>query len=334
MTPFDSGLLAEARAFHDEITVVNGMDGSEVNEDLVANLRAGGVDANLAGGLRGGERPLVSLGSPHLRFVRENEQVVHARSVEDVAAARKAGVPALVFTWQRSDYIGQDPSRLTGFHALGLRNCGLVYNVGNYVGSGCVDPDQGGLSKFGREVVERIHHLRIVLDVGGHSAEATALEAIEMSPRPVVCTHANPRALRDNPRNISDRLIQAIAETGGVVGICAFNYFLVREGRATVQHYLDHLEYAVELVGPDHVGLGIDFILGREISGRADPRRFPPEAYPQRYEDWMIYPSGLTDFTDVSNVTAGLMERGYSPEDIRKIMGENWLRVWREVWEE
>lgn len=330
---YDPGLQREARALHDELFVVNGMDGSEVDGQLLQELEAGGVDVNLTGGLRGGERPVSSVGSPHLHFVEEHpEGVVHARTISDLERGRREGVPSLVFNWQRVDYLGQEVSRLIGFHRMGLRSCGLVYNVGNYAGSGSVDPHQGPLSRFGHTVVEALDQLGIVLDIGGHASEATSLDAIDAYDGPVVCTHSNPRSLRDNPRAISDRLFRAIADTGGVVGICAFNFFLVPEGRASVEDFLDHVDYAVDLVGADHVGLGLDFILGREISGQADPRRFPPEAYPQRYEDWMIYPEGLSDFSDVPNVTAGLMERGYDRRAIEKIMGENWLRVWRTVW--
>ena len=330
---FSSGLLLEARALQDEILVVNGMDGSEVNESLIRNLKKGGVQVNLTGGLRLGQRPLVSLNSPHLLFVKEfGKDFVHATSVTDIEKASRDGKPALVFTWQQVDYIGQDADRLFAHYSMGLRNCGLVYNVGNYAGSGCVDPHQGPLSNFGLEVVERIEDLGMTLDVGGHTSEATSLDAIHHVSGPVVCTHANPRKLRDNPRNITDHLIKAIADKGGVIGICAFNYFLVSKGRASIDTYLDHIEYVAELVGSDHVGLGLDFILGREISGSADPRRFPPESYPQRYEEWMIYPEYLTDFTGVPNIIAGLLERDYLPDDIEKIMGGNWLRVWREVW--
>jgi membrane dipeptidase len=334
MRAFDSGLLAEARALHDEILVVNGLDASEFNEPLVDNLYAGGVDANLMTGLRLGERPLIRPGSPHLRFVREqSDRLVHAKSVRDIRAARAEGKVAIVFGWQSPEYLEEDLERLEGFHHMGIRSVGLVYNVGSFVGSGCVDPEQGPLSHFGVELVHRLEELRIVVDVGGHTSEATSFDAIRVARRPVLCSHTNPRALRDNPRAMTDDLFREIARTGGVIGITAFNFFLVEEGRGTVDHFLDHIDYAVGLVGAEHVALGLDQIIGREISGPANPRRFPPEAYPERYEDW-IYPEELTDFTGVPLITAGLIERGYGRRDIELIMGENWLRVWEELWEE
>lgn len=332
MSRMDPGLWREARALHEEILVVNGLDASELTSDLVDNLRAGGVDANLVTGLREGERPLIRPGSPHLWFARRrSDRVLQATRVADIHRARAEGKVALVFGWQRSDYLGEDVAGLAGFHRMGLRSAGLTYNVGNYVGSGCVDPVQGGLSRLGVEVVRALQELGIVVDVGGHCSEATSFDALRIAEGPVVCSHTNPRALRDNPRAMTDDLFRAIAGTGGVIGITAFNFFLVETGRATVDDYLDHVDYAARLVGVDHVGLGLDQIVGRVVSGPVDPRKFPPEAYPPRYEDW-IYPEELTDFTGVPLITAGLLERGYGRDQVEKIMGLNWLRVWEEIW--
>lgn len=329
---FDPAFLAEARAFHDEITVVNGLDASDLTETLIASLREGGVDANLLTGLREGERPLIRPGSPHLRFLREHTEALrHATSVGDIREARSEGRVAIVLGWQRSDYLGEDEAALVGFHRMGLRSAGLTYNVGNYVGSGCVDPAQGPLSRFGLRVVDMLQRLRIVVDVGGHCSEATSFDVLEHAEGPIVCSHTNPRALRDNPRAMTDELFRAIASTGGVIGITAFNFFLARRGRATLDDYLDHVEYAVRLVGPEHVGIGLDQIIGRQISGPVDSRKFPPEAYPPRYEDW-IYVEGLSDFSGVPLITAGLLERGHPREDVEKVMGGNWLRVWETVW--
>lgn len=334
MSRKNPGLLREAASLHAELLVVNGLDASELNEPLVDNLYAGGVGANLVTGLRLGERPLIRPGSPHLRFVLDHaDRVAHVDSVRGIRQAKRDGKVAIVFGWQSPEYLGEDLSGLDGFHRMGLRSVGLVYNVGSYVGSGCVDPHQGGLSHFGVELVHRLEELRIVVDVGGHTSEATSFDAIEVARKPVVCSHTNPRSLRDNPRAMTDGLFRAIVDTGGVIGITAFSYFLAAEGRGTLDDYLDHVDYAVDLVGADHVGLGLDQIIGRQISGPANQRRFPPDAYPPQYEDW-IYPEELTDFTGVPLITAGLIERGYRQEDIAKIMGENWLSIWEEIWGE
>lgn len=328
------GLLREARALLDEITVVNGLDASDFDEGLIRSMRAGGVHANLVTGLRGGVRPLMSLDSPHLGFIREQQtELLHARSVADIERAQQEGRIAIIFAWQVADGIGENEERLEGFHRLGLRSSGLSYNVGNYVGSGCVDPVQGPLSRFGERVVEKLQDLRIVVDIGGHCSEATSFDVLRIAHGPIVCSHTNPRALRDNPRNMTDGLMKAIAATGGVIGITTFNFFLAETGQAGLDDYLRHIDYAVRLVGEDHVGLGLDQIIGRQISGPVDQRKFPSNAYPPMYEDW-IYVEGLADFSGVPHIAAGLLERGYATESIAKLMGGNWLRVWKEVWGE
>ncbi|MXX70534.1 MAG: hypothetical protein F4Y73_01465, partial [Gemmatimonadetes bacterium] len=202
----DPGLAAEARQLHDTLFVVNGLDASELRSELIPNLRAGGVTANLVTGLRDGVRPLTTVASPHLHFLRDHaDTLVHATTVTDIRRARREGRTAIVLGWQRSDYVGEDVDRLLGFHRLGLRSAGLVYNVGNYVGSGCVDPEHGGLSHLGVEVVRELQRLRIVVDIGGHCAEATSFDALEFTTGPVVCSNTNPRALRPgNPRTMTD----------------------------------------------------------------------------------------------------------------------------------
>jgi membrane dipeptidase len=328
----DPGLLREARALLDEITVVNGLDASDFDDGLISSMREGGVHANVVSGLRAGVRPLMSLDSPHLRFIRERPaELLTALSVADIERARRQNRIAIIFAWQVADGIGENEELLEGFHRLGLRSSGLSYNVGNFVGSGCVDPVQGPLSRFGERVVEKLQELRIVVDIGGHCSETTSFDVLRVARGPVVCSHTNPRALRDTPRNMSDELMTAIARTGGVVGITAFNFFLAETGRASLDDYLAHVDYAVRRIGIDHVGLGLDQIIGRQISGPVDPRKFPPEAYPPMYQDW-IYVDGLADFSGVPRIAAGLLARGYSGEALGKIMGGNWLRVWREVW--
>ena len=214
-----------------------------------------------------------------------------------------------MFGWQRADYIGENEAALVGFHSMGLRSSGLVYNVGSYIGSGCVDPLQGALSHFGVRVVLALLDLRIVVDIGGHCSEATSFDALRVAKGPVVCSHTNPRALRDNPRAMTDGLFKAIADTGGLIGITAFNYFLVPQGRATIQHYLDHVEYTVKLVGADHVGLGLDQIIGRQIHGPVDQRKFPPEAYPPRTKliDSLVRRSSLCGATTAAAAAASAM---------------------------
>ncbi|MBL8271335.1 dipeptidase [Steroidobacter sp.] len=326
----DRGLWREARSLHAQMLVVNGLDASGLSEQVLRTLQSGGVHANMTT-LR------LDVGSAEHRFLHEcQDRAVKATSIAQIEAARRDNKIALIPCWQSVEFGRGRLDELYGFQALGLRSSGLVYNLGNAVGSGCLDPQTGPLSHFGVEVVRTLQELRIVVDVGGHTSEATGFDAIEQTRGPVVCTHANPRALRNVRRNITDELIRAIAQRGGVVGIPAFNFFLADQNSpaprsAPLDEYLRHIDHVVQLVGDEHVGIGLDQIIGRRGVGPVDPAFFPADVYPQKKEDW-IYVEHLDDFSGVPLITAGLMRLGYARERIERIMGLNWMRVWREVW--
>jgi membrane dipeptidase len=163
------------------------------------------------------------------------------------------------------DANGQGPlGNLRAYRQLGLRIASIAYNNTNIFGGGCLDPDVP-LTRAGHRYVEEVHKQRLVLDVCGHTGERTSFDAVQISKGvPVICSHTNARALMDNPRNISDRLIEAIAKTGGVVGLTAFSDFHVRSRNdASVQRtpqagldkHLDQFDHLKKLVGVDHIGL-------------------------------------------------------------------------------
>ncbi len=196
----------------------------------------------------------------------------------------------------------------------------------------------------GRRLCEEIHKLGIILDVGGHTGEQTSLDAIAMSKGvPIVCTHTNVAALNANPRAASDRVFEAIAATGGVIGLTAISDFHMRSQhklgpdggrspRASLEVHLDQYDYLKKLVGVDHVGLGPDFVWGwgnRFEHAARDSMSFPPESLsdgkPQLVE-------AFENISMLPNVERGLSARGWSRSELDKLMGANWLRVYEQVW--
>lgn len=317
----DPVFLKEVRDFHKELLVVNGLDASGVDERLLENMREGAVDVNL-------------VNRNNLKLLKDRpHEVVQGTTVASIEQGVEEGKVVLVYGLQSPDPLNDNIASVAKFHRLGLRSCGLAYNIGNTMGSGCVDPSPGGLSHLGLQLVEALQAANIVVDIGGHCSEETAFDAIANTTGPVVCSHTNARAVWDTPRATTDKLIRAIADRGGVVGITAFAFF-VAKGHPTVSDYVDHIDHVVRLVGADHVGLGFDFIFLRERTGPvSSSMMFPPEAYPQLYDEW-TYVEGLSNHSGAPFVTAELLARDYLPEDIAKIMGRNWLRVWREIWGE
>lgn len=305
--------------------------------------QAGGVHCGMASGpgeMNGWAR--------ELRFFdRFNKELVQAKSVADIRKARADGRISHVYGWQAADALGNafngtmggTDTPLRAFYEVGLRSCGIAYNVANVFGGGCLEPTTP-LSRAGRRLVEEIHKLRIVLDVGGHTGEQTSLDAIAVaSGIPIVCSHTNVASIADNPRCISDRLIDAIAGTGGVIGLTAVNDFHVRSRRDAdvkasprvgVDKYLDQFDYIRRRVGVDHVGLGPDFVDGMPLDYNAVNREVITR---EMIGDgnW-YYVQGFESIAELPNVVSGLKARGWPQPDIDKAMGENWLRVWARVW--
>lgn len=333
-----------------QMLIVNGLDPSALSAHYLDMLQAGGVGCwhRSAGD--------VSDFAAMLDFCdRHADRIAPARSVREIRQLSAQGKIAHVSGWQSGKVLIAEGAssgsaienfpaigHLRAYHELGLRICSIAYNVSNSFGGGCLDAD-AGLTRTGRLLVEAIHKLRIVLDVGGHTGEQTSFDALAMSHGvPVVCTHTNIRVLNDNPRCSSDRLLEAIARTGGVIGLTAFNDFHARSPRDAevprtaqvgLERHLDQYDYLKRLVGVDHIGLGPDFIEGNNRAGRIPPPYdviMAPEAYSQEMP-W-LYVEGFRNIGEVTNVARGLKGRGWTDAEVRKVMGENWLRVYERVW--
>ncbi len=262
-----------AAAGHSRV-VVDGLDTSVLNEEFLDLLRKGGVSS-----VHKTTGDLNSYGALH-QFVNENaDTIMFARSAADIHAARAAGKIALTTGAQHANYLEKALDKthlatytplapaLRTFYELGLRTQGICYNVTNIFGGGCMD-HAVPLTRVGRRLVEEVHRLSIILDVGGHTGDQTSLDAIEMSGGvPVVCTHTNVAALNPNPRAISDRLAEAIAGSGGVIGVTAISDFQMRNPnnykahgprspQASLNVHLDQYDHLKRLVGAEYIGLG------------------------------------------------------------------------------
>ena len=238
----------------------------------------------------------------------------------------------MIFGWQNATPIENNLDRLALFHALGVRVIQLTYNDRNLLGNGCYERSDDGLSHFGRDAVCEMNRLGILIDLS-HVGDRTTLDAIERSERPVAITHANARAFFHHVRNKTDEALQLLAERGGVIGANAFPSFLRRGFQSTITDYVDAIEDLIERVGIDHVGIGTDYTQdqpatffdwlfaqqGTKFGVRGEP--FP---------DPLIHPQGMETPDTLSNVTGELLRRGYRPEEVTKIMGGNWLRLFQD----
>lgn len=273
------------------------------------------------------------------KTIEADPKLVQVDSVAGIEAAKRAGKLGLLFHFQGTGPIEDDADLAYAYKALGVGVIQLAYNVKNFVGDGADERTDAGLSYFGERLIKALNDARIVVDLS-HTGVQTSFDAIDASSQPVVVSHGNPRALHNVRRNLPDELIKAVAETGGLVGAVGFPGFVGPSPRPTLDQFIDHIAYMIDLIGIDHIGLGIDYYNAQhpvmpdaeaiawykaqlEI-GRWRPGTYPP---PPHY-----YPEGIETPRTLRNLTRRLGERGFGPPDIKKILGENWLRVYRTIW--
>jgi membrane dipeptidase len=254
-------------------------------------------------------------------------QLVLCRTFTEIEQARKEGRIALLLTMEGAEPLGTDLYLLRIFHELGLRAISLTHARENAAAAGGVFAPSGspahGLTSFGRKLVQECEHLGIMLDLA-HINPAGFEEIFALTSKPLIVSHSNARHFYDIERNISDEQIRMIGARGGVIGI---NAILVspKKEEATLDRYVDHIEHVAQLIGIEGVGIGFDFceFLWRQI----------PEAELKTMEKKLSTPHFLSDLGNHShapNLTRKLLERGFSDEQIRKILRDNWLRVLRE----
>ncbi|RLI19338.1 membrane dipeptidase [Candidatus Bathyarchaeota archaeon] len=236
----------------------------------------------------------------------ENEDLVKAESYGDIMRAVEGGRIAGLLSLEGAEPLMGDPEMIRVFHRLGVRMISLTWNWRNPFADGvAASRAESRLTDLGLEAIGEMERLGIILDVS-HLSDSCFWDVAEVAGRPFIASHSNCRALCNHPRNLTDDMIRAIADHGGVVGINFAPDFIHKE-KATLSRVVDHIDHVVEVAGIDHVGLGSDF----------DGIRSTPE--------------GLEDVSRLPGITEELLRRGYSEGEIRKILGGNHLRVFREV---
>lgn len=257
--------------------------------------------------------------------------------VADIQRAKATGRLGLIYGFQNATMLQGDVANLELFYNFGVRIIQLTYNDRNLLGDGCLEPADAGLSRFGHEVVARMNELGILVDLA-HCGVRTTADAIAASSKPVAITHSGCRAVYDHPRSKRDEELRAMAEKGGVIGIYLMP-FLNPRGQPTSQDLIRHIEHAIQVCGEDHVGIGSDLsitphVVTPEYAERH--RRFVEERQRRgiaapREEDFMFVVD-LNSPRRLELIADKLLARGHSESRVEKIVGLNWMRLFREVW--
>jgi len=259
------------------------------------------------------------------------------RTIVELRRAKATRRLGLILGFQDTNMLEGDPDRLELFANLGVRIIQLTYNARNQVGDGCLEPGNAGLSRFGRQVVERMNDLGILVDLS-HCGQQTTADAIRQSGRPVAITHSGCSAVFAHPRSKRDEELQAMADRGGVIGIYLMP-FLNPEGPPHLEHVLQHIEHAVNVCGEDHVGIGSDNSITptvaddtyrRILYAFADERARLGIGAPREHE--VLFVEELNDPCRMDILADALAARGHSTSRIEKILGANFLRLFHDVW--
>ncbi|MDR3339175.1 MAG: gamma-glutamyl-gamma-aminobutyrate hydrolase family protein [Candidatus Symbiothrix sp.] len=237
---------------------------------------------------------------------KNKDLVAVANSVEELKKNKAEGKKTIFIGIENGYAIGKDIRNVEHFARMGVKYITLSHNGDNDIcDSNRGNREHKGLSEFGREVVHEMNRLGIMVDIS-HTSEKTSFDVLEISQYPVIASHSSVKALCNHPRNISDKLMKAIAAKGGLIQICFYKGFLKKDGQAKLKDAIDHIDYVVKTVGVDYVGIGTDFDGDGGIPGAQNASEAP-------------------------QITLELLRRGYSDEDIAKIWGGNLIRVMEAV---
>lgn len=264
----------------------------------------------------------------YLEIEDNQDQIELALNYADIERITAEGKIAAVLAFEGAEPLGQDLSALRHFYRLGLRILSFTWMRRTAFADGTWENDsRGGLTRLGRRAVQEMNRLGIVVDVS-HASDQTTWDILDESTQPVVATHSNARKVHDHLRNLTDDMIKSIASAGGVVGAVAVSRF-VTDGTPTIGKWVDHIDHMVEIAGMEHVGIGADFY--RYV---ADINAV------QMIDEWALKDNvsltqnpfvGMLGPEDFPGLTAELLKRGYSEDDLTKLYHGNFMRVLQQV---
>ncbi len=342
--------MDEAEAIYKESIIIDMRGHPSLTRNGVDDFRASGITmANI----QGDSEQAILLNKWHIRHFPSLSLV---ESAEDILEAKKAGMNCVIMSIEHPETLSQACSdhrpvmqqhlaRLEQFYNLGVRRVQLSYNRRTMFANGCTERVDEGLSYYGIELVAKMNELGILVDCG-HVGIHSSIDAVEVSKRPIIYSHTGCRSVFDHPRSKTDDALKALAEKGGVACLYNLPYFLSMEPlKVTSKDFLDQIDYAVKIIGVDHVGIGSDQAIrarGRFPSDESivlDRATKYQEARQQNYlhfinEINIQAPHVIPEYADTDymlRITRGLFSRGYSKQDVKKIMGENCVRLMRQV---
>lgn len=325
----------EARQLHNNAIVIDGLVVSKWSRSVFEDMQRGGLTAaNCTCAVWEGFRATVeNIARWKQWFHKHDDLLLQVYRSADIERAKRESKVGIFLGWQNTYPLEDRVEFVQLFQELGVRVMQLTYNTQNLVGSGCWESRDSGLSDFGRDVIDEMNRTGILVDLS-HVGPKTSEDAILHSRQPVAFTHCCPTGIMDHPRNKTDEQLRMVAERGGFIGVATYTPFLPWGDETTIDQCVEVFDYMINIAGEDHVGIGTDFTQDHDVdffrwlrSDKGDGRSLVAGEVKVPRQ-----PAGLERLCDYPNLTAAMLRRGWPERRIRKVLGENWLRVLREVW--
>ena len=276
------------------------------------------------------QETLLNISRWHRQFENHSDLIMQVRTAADVIEAKASNRLGIVFGFQNCSPLNDDLGMARILHELGVRFMQLSYNNQSSLATGCYEKNDPGITRFGEQVIREMNRVGMVIDMS-HSAEQSTLEAMALSSRPIAITHANPVFFHPALRNKSTAVLQALASSGGMLGLSLYPFHLKNGSDCSLEQFCEMVAETVEVMGIDQVGIGSDLCQnwGYETLEWMRSGRWTFDAdHGEGSVDnlnWPEQPGWFRNSQDMKNIAQGLKQQGFSIEDIAKVMGNNWL---------
>ncbi|WP_293267384.1 dipeptidase [Neptunomonas sp.] len=321
-----------AAELHKDAIVIDGLICAKWNRELFEDMSKGGLTAAncTVSFWENFQNTVNNVVEMNQLIEASSDLLLKVHTTADIHRAKQEGKTGVMMGFQNANAYEDQIGYVQVFKDLGVGIVQMCYNTQNLVGTGCYERD-GGLSGFGREIVAEMNRVGVLCDLS-HVGAKTSEEVILESKKRVAYSHCLPTGLKEHPRNKSDAELKFIADHGGFVGVTMFAPFLKNGIDSTIEDYVEAIEYIYNIVGEDSIGIGTDFTQGQ------DQNFFEylthDKGYARRLTRFgkIINPEGIRTVGEFPNLTEALLRRGFSETQVRKIMGENWVTLLKDVW--
>lgn len=315
-------------SLHSSLVVVDGLVVSRWSREVFEDMHRGGLTvANCTCSVWEGARDtMLNLAHWNRYFDEHKDLIMPVRSAGDIRRAKELGKVGILLGWQNTTAIEDRIDFLPLFKDMGVRVIQLTYNTQNLVGSGCWEENDSGLSGFGREVVQELNRLHLLIDLS-HVGQKTASDAILHSKRGCAYSHVAPYGLFNHARNKTDAQLRQIVDHGGFVGVAPYPPFMKSGANTNLDDCVDLFEYMLNVCGEENIGIGTDFTQGygdEFFDWLRRDKGYARRANPGRGRAPVV--NGMETLADYPRLTEAMQRRGWNETRIRGVLGGNWLR--------